>query len=74
MSIPFNPYWLKVGAMIPVDLATTEALVAEIKRLRDEKQWRDLSKEECWNILVEHRKDPFSLLVAAQETLRAKNT
>ncbi|NDD54029.1 hypothetical protein EBZ39_09155 [bacterium] len=84
MSTPFNPYWLEVGAVVPVDMATTEALVVEINRLRneefnrggwpDKKQWHDLSKEECWDILVKHRTEPFSLLVAVQETLRAKNT
>lgn len=34
MSTPFNPYWLEPGAAVPVDIATTSALVTEIQRLR----------------------------------------
>ena len=29
-----NPSWLRPGAIIPVDLDTTRALLAEVKRLR----------------------------------------
>ena len=34
MSTFFNPYWLEPGAAVPVDIATTAALVTEIQRLR----------------------------------------
>jgi hypothetical protein len=84
MKKPFDPVWLEIGACVPVDLETTEALVNELKRLKNEelnrggwflpKKWADLSKEECWNILVKHRSDPFSLLVAVQDRLKEKNT
>lgn len=85
MSTPFNEYWLEIGAAIPVDIETTEILINEIKRLRSEvfnrggwplpkKHWTELNKEECWEILVEHRKDPFSLLVTVQDKLKEKNT
>ena len=83
MSTPFNEYWLEMGAVVPVDIETTAILLNEIKRLRDEtfnrggwpekKQWRDLSKEKCWDICVKHRNEPFSLLIATQNALRELN-
>lgn len=35
MSTPFDKHWLEMGACVPVDIETTAALVAEIKRLID---------------------------------------
>lgn len=31
----FNPYWLEPGAVVPVNIETTEALILEIKRLME---------------------------------------
>lgn len=78
MNKPFDDYWLETGAVIPVDFATTQALVEEIIRLRQSqahvKEWCDLSKSQCWDILVKHRNDPFSLLVEVQNALQRNNT
>jgi len=51
MSTFFNPYWLEPGAAVPVDIATTAALVTEIQRLRQaleqpEREWVDLTDED----------------------------
>ena len=83
MSTPFQEYWLDMGAIIPIDIETTTILLNEIRRLRNEafnhggwpeaKRWRDLSKEQCWDICVKHRHDPFSLLIATQNAVREKN-
>jgi hypothetical protein len=78
MSTPFNPVWLEMGAIVPVDCATTYALLDEVKRLRDgqclhQKEWRDLTKEQCWDLLTTHRNDPFALLVEVQKALEKKN-
>ena len=35
MSTPFNPYWLEMGAVVPVDIQTTEALIREITLLKN---------------------------------------
>lgn len=34
MSTPFNPKWLEQGAAVPVDIATTVALVQELNRMK----------------------------------------
>jgi len=78
MSTPFNEHWLEMGACVPVDIETTAILLKEIKQLRHdarlERQWADLSKEECWDIFVAHKNKPFSILVAVQAKLKEKNT
>ena len=38
-----------------------------------EKPWVDLTKEECFELCVKHKDEPFSLLVAVQEKLMGKN-
>ena len=83
MRTPFNEYWLELGATVPVDVETTAILLNEIRLLRDgafnrggwpeKKSWRDLSKEKCWDVCMQHRNDPFSLLVATQNALRELN-
>jgi hypothetical protein len=78
MSKPFNDYWLEMGAAVPVDIDTTQALVEEVRRLRTSqahaREWCDLSKAQCWDILVKHKNDPFSLLVEVQNALQRNNT
>lgn len=79
MSTPFNPVWLEMGAVVPVDCATTYALLDEIRRLTGEqclhqKEWRDLNKEQCWDLLIAYCNNPFTLLVEVQKALEKKNT
>ena len=38
------------------------------------KPWVDLTKEECFELCVKHKDNPFNLLVAVQEKLWRKNT
>lgn len=36
MSTPFNPYWLEMGAVVPVDIQTTQCLIQEIALLKED--------------------------------------
>lgn len=79
MSTFFNPYWLEPGAAVPVDIATTAALVTEIQRLRQaleqpEREWVGLTDDEMKQTCYEAWSfDPYVIAQAIQEKLRSKN-
>ena len=58
------------------ELAIARMLIRELgdRLAKLEKPWVDLTKEECFELCVKHKDDPFSLLVAVQEKLWRKNT
>ena len=75
--------WLFLGAMVPVDMETTAALVAEIKRLIDvvggmalaQHPWQGLTDDEYQEILKQH--DGAGLLAfynLVEAKLKEKNT
>lgn len=38
-----------------------------------ERDWVELSKEECWDIMMAYRDKPFRLVIAVQDKLRERN-
>ena len=85
MSTFFNPYWLEPGAAVPVDIATTAALVTEIQRLRqalaqpeqEPVAWVGLTDEEreyLWGITRIDDEDRFAFVLAVEARLKEKNT
>lgn len=38
MSTPFNPYWLEMGAVVPVDIPTLAAFAEELRRVNQENE------------------------------------
>ena len=38
MSTPFNPYWLEMGAVVPVDIPTLAAFAEELRRVMQENE------------------------------------
>ena len=56
-------------------LPRKETMIEEDDDIQDyKKPWVDLTKEECFELCVKHKDNPFSLLVAVQEKLWRKNT
>jgi len=75
--------WLFQGAVVPVDTETTQALVAEIKRLIDvvggmalaQRTWVGLTDEEQLELYKQHSMDGWGLFYNAIEAkLKEKNT
>lgn len=58
-------------AEVAVLTELVRVLSARVSEL--EKPWVDLTKEECFELCVKHKDEPFSLLVAVQEKLWGKN-
>ena len=59
MSKIFNDYWLEIGAVVPVDIDTTQALIEEVRRLRGEwfapgkTPYFALGETMCFDVLAE---------------------
>ena len=75
-------YWLEPGAAVPVDIATTAALVTEIQRLRQaleqpEREWVGLTDDEIVKASIGHVEGkymlPHSFARAIEAKLKEKN-
>jgi len=74
--------WLFQGAVVPVDTETTQALVAEIKRLIDvvggmalaQRTWVGLTKEERHGISMANKPYVADIMAAHEEELKRRNT
>lgn len=77
--------WLFPGAVVPVDVETTAALVVEIKRLIDvvggmalvqqaQRPWVGLTDEEIDDIYQGVGKNELMLVREVEAKLRSKNT
>jgi len=73
--------WLFQGAVVPVDTETTQALVAEIKRLIDvvggmalaQRTWVGLTKEERHEISMANRPYVADIMAAHEAKLKEMN-
>ena len=77
--------WLMPGAVVPVDIETTAALIAEIKRLvgvvgdlalaqSEQKEWVGLTDEERFKIARDTRPYVADTMRAHEEELKRRNT
>ena len=71
--------WLMPGAVVPVDMETTAALVAEIKRaLNQRREWQGLTEDEINEVLGGDIRDEPSgeleFVRAIEAKLKEKNT
>jgi len=71
MSTPFNLEWLQPGAVVPVDIPTLCALVAELRRV-NEREWVGLTDEDMEVLFLNEDGVRFARYIEAK--LKEKNT
>lgn len=57
----------------PVAKLAQSAIKEALAQQSAQRTWVDLTKEECFELCVKHKDEPFSLLVAVQDKLKEKN-